>query len=347
LFVSAEEETMNDQSARHKIIIDSDFGLMNDDSTATMFALQTPELDVLGITLVAGNFDLNESVEDALRILELIGREEIPVCAGFDRPLVHERQEYENRVWGKWATFMPPEPPFGEFAKKRPDSRHAVDFIIEKILEYPNEVTLVAVGPLTNVAVAIRKAPEIVDKVKEIVIMGGAIAILPRGHGNITPSAEFNFWVDPEAAWIVMRSGAPIYLVPLNVCRMTTFKEEYYKRIVSVDTPITRLFKAYLGEYFENPELEKQRARIYYGMYDHLAVLAVFRRDLLTAVRMHVDIDLNRGYAYGASYGFIKGSYQSGGDQFPALEDTREVSIAYEVDFDKFVDIYLNALTRV
>ena len=337
---------MNDHAARHKIIIDSDFGLMNDDCTATIFALQVPELEVLGVTLVAGNFDLNEATEDALRIMELIDREDVTICAGFDRPLVHERKDYEDRVWGKWATFMPPEPPFGQFAEKRPDPRHAVDFIIETVLEFPNEVTLVAIGPLTNVAVAIRKAPEIVEKVKEIVIMGGAIATLPGGHGNITPSAEFNFWVDPEAAWIVMHSGAPIYLLPLNVCRQTTFKEEYYRRIVSVDTPITRLFKGYLGDYFENPELEIKRARLYYGMYDHLALLAVFQRDLLTEVRMHIDIDLNRGYAYGASYGFIKGPYQSGADKYPVLDDTQEISIAYDVDFDKFVEVYLNALTR-
>ena len=326
--------------------MDTDFGVMNDDCTATMFALQVPELEVLGVTCIAGNFDLNQEVEAALRIMELIGREEIPVCAGFDQPLVHERKDYEDLVWGKWATFQPAEPAFGKFAEKKLDPRHAVDFIIEKVLEFPHEVTIVAVGPLTNVAVAMRKAPEIIDKVKEIVIMGGAIGTLPRGHGNITPSAEFNFWVDPEAAWIVMRSGAPITLVPLNVCRLTNFKEEYYHRIVSVDTPITRLYKQYLGKYFVDPEHEIREARIYYGLYDQIAVLAVFRRELLKTTRMYIDVDISHGSAYGASYGYVKGNYHSGVDLFPMLEDTKQIEIVYEVDFEPFIDMYIDTLTR-
>ena len=127
------------------------------------------------------------------------------------------------------------------------DIRHAANFIGETVLAYPGEVSIVAVGPLTNVAVAVRMYPEIVDKVKEVVIMGGAIGRLPRGEGNITPSAEFNFWVDPESAQIVLYSGAPITLMPLNVTRRSYFAKSLYDSISFSRKYIPRNKGAFLG----------------------------------------------------------------------------------------------------
>ena len=208
-----------------KIIFDTDIGWMNDDCMAAIFAMKSPEIDLLGITPVMGNFDLNYEMACALRLVELLGNDDIPVCRGFDRPLIHQRNAYADRVWGRWAVLEDVEDIPPGMPRLGADPRHAVEFIAETVLAQPGEITIVAVGPLTNVAVAMRMYPKIVAAVKEIVIMGGAIGRLPRGDGNVTPSAEFNFWVDPEAARIVMHSGANITLMPLNVCRRSYFSD--------------------------------------------------------------------------------------------------------------------------
>jgi len=333
------------QPAKEKLIIDTDIGVMNDDCTACMFALMSPALDVLGITPIAGNFDLAFEVEAALRLLELIGRTEVPVCAGFDRPLVHERGTYENQVWGQWATFQAPEPPFGQFASKRPDPRHAVDFIIEKVLEYPGEVNIAAVGPLTNLAVAIRKAPEIVEKIKRVVVMGGAVAALPNGQGNINPTAEFNFWVDPEAARIVLRSGAVTTLFPLNVCRQTHFDYSCFTRIITARTPAAQLIGQYLARHFESPEIDKANPRLFYGLYDHVVIASIIQPEIIQSTRMYVDVDLTHGPAYGASYGYRRGAYQSGKEYFPIDEPVMEMEVAASLDFDRLVELYIQTIT--
>ena len=196
------------RGASLKIIYDTDIGWMNDDCIALLFALHCPEIEVLGVTPVMGNYDLAYEVACALRLTEVAGHAHIPVAAGFDRPLLHERGSYADQMWGKWATFekgftLPPGHP-----RLKADPRHAVDFIIDTLRANPGEVTLVAVGPLTNVAIALRKAPDIAALAKRVVVMGGGINLFPGGWGNSTPLAEFNFWVDPEAARIVMRGNS-------------------------------------------------------------------------------------------------------------------------------------------
>ena len=156
-------------------------------------------------------------------------------------------------------------------------------------MQNPGQVTILAIGPLTNIAMAMRMEASFARNVKQLVIMGGAIASLPDGGGNHTPNAEFNFYVDPEAAQIVLRSGIPIVLSPLNVSRKARFTKEAYDKIVAVDTPITRLVKDNLG-----PGYQQRPDRIAL-MYDQVAAVALVAPGLIKTVEQFVDVDINPG----------------------------------------------------
>ena len=189
------------------IIIDADPG--HDDAVALLLALASPELDTLGITTVAGNVPLALTSRNALGIVELAGRGDVPVFAGADKPLVRapvsaEHVHGQNGLGGVSL----PEP------RRSLAIENAVDFIIRTLREKPaGSVTLCALGPLTNLALALMQAPEISARLREIVLMGGACF----AGGNVTPCAEFNIYADPHAAQVVFRSGAPIVMLPLDV----------------------------------------------------------------------------------------------------------------------------------
>jgi len=191
-----------------KIIIDTDPG--QDDAVALLLALASPEeLDILGIVAVAGNVGLAQNARNALKVVELSGRTEVPVYAGCERPMRRKLRTAEH-VHGPTGLDGPdlPEP------KKTLEDRHGVDFIIDTLrAEEPGTVTLCTLGPLTNVAMALIKAPDIAARIREIVMMGGAYFEV----GNISPAAEFNIYVDPEAADVVLTSGVPITMLPLDV----------------------------------------------------------------------------------------------------------------------------------
>jgi purine nucleosidase len=192
---------------KRKIIIDTDPG--QDDAVAILLALASPdELDVLAIVAVAGNVGLARNASNALKVVELSGRTEIPVYAGSVRPIRRKLVTAEH-VHGATGVDGPdlPEP------KIRLQPQHGVDYIVETMLAAePGTITLATLGPLTNIAMALIKAPEIAPRVREIVMMAGAYFEV----GNITPTAEFNIYVDPEAADIVLRSGIPITMIPLD-----------------------------------------------------------------------------------------------------------------------------------
>ena len=197
-----------------KIIIDTDPG--QDDAAAIMLALGSPELEVLGLTVVAGNVPLPLTERNARIVCEMCGRTDIKVFAGADRPLQRTLVTAEH-VHGKTGLDGPDlfEPSFPL------QDTHAVDFIVDSVMkEAPGTITLCPIGPLTNIALAIQKEPSIVDRLKQIVLMGGAYF----EQGNITPSAEFNIYVDPDAAARVFNCGAPITMMPLDVTHkvMTT-----------------------------------------------------------------------------------------------------------------------------
>lgn len=190
-----------------KILIDCDPGI--DDSLALMLALASPELQIMGITTISGNIEVNAATENAFQTLKLMGREDIPVYKGASVPLArsfHDATDTHGQD-GLGECFFPKT---GLSARK--DS--AVDFILSTIRDNPGEITLIGLGPLTNIAQALRREPETMAKVKECIVMGGA----DQFHGNCSPVAEFNFWVDPEAADEVFRSNfAVIRMVGLDV----------------------------------------------------------------------------------------------------------------------------------
>ncbi|HIE60826.1 MAG TPA: nucleoside hydrolase, partial [Microbacterium sp.] len=218
-----------------------------DDGMALILALHSPEIEILGVTTVAGNRSVERATSDVLRVLEIARQPDIPVYRGANMPLVHEKSDFATGVWGEWWSDEPPPPPPGGFATKQAEAIGAVEFIVQTVKAQPGEITILAIGPLTNVAMAIRQSSDFAADVKQIVIMGGAVALLPDGHGNVTPNAEFNFWVDPEAARAVLRSGIPIVLSPLNISRKTGLTKEWYERMVATDTPITGLIRETMG----------------------------------------------------------------------------------------------------
>ena len=199
-----------------KIIIDTDPG--QDDAVAILLALASPELDVLGITAVAGNVPLKLTEKNARKICELAGKSETKVFSGAIRPMVRPLVTAEE-VHGKTGLDGPdlPEP------KMPLQKQHAVDFIVETLLAHePGTVTLCPLGPLTNIALALNRAPEIAGRIREIVLMGGGFF----EGGNVTPAAEFNIYVDPHAADVVFRAGIPLVVMPLDVTHkaLTTAK---------------------------------------------------------------------------------------------------------------------------
>jgi purine nucleosidase len=208
-----------------RIIIDTDPG--QDDAVAILLALASPELDVLGVVTVAGNVPLAKTTTNAAKVLELAGRPEVPLYRGCDQPIGRDMLVTAEHVHGPSGLDGPdlPDP------KIRPRELHGVDFLIETLRqEPPRTVTLCTLGPLTNVATALARAPDIAERVAEVVMMGGAYFEV----GNITPTAEFNIFVDPEAADVVMRSGIPITMHPLDVTHTVLSTPKRLGRIAEI-----------------------------------------------------------------------------------------------------------------
>ncbi len=233
-------------SERRKIIIDTDPG--QDDAAAIMLALGSPELEILGITTVAGNVPLSRTSTNARIILEFCSRPEVKVFAGAEKPIARQLVTAEH-VHGKTGLDGPelhePQMPL--------QAQHAVDFIIDTLKREPaGSVTLCTLGPLTNIALALEKAPEIAGRVRELVMMGGGFF----EGGNITPAAEFNIYVDPEAAAAVFRSGIPIVMMPLDVThKVLTLKSRVEKLRAIGNRPALALVA--MLEFFERFDIEK------------------------------------------------------------------------------------------
>ncbi len=274
--------------APRKIIIDTDPG--QDDAVAILLALASrEELDVLGITAVAGNVPLALTQRNARIVCELAGRPDMRVFAGADAP-IHRALVTAEHVHGKTGLDGPPVPD--------PDmdlqAQNAVDFIIETLMEHPpGTVTLVPIGPLTNIALAFEKAPEIVPRVAEIVLMGGAYFEV----GNITPAAEFNIYVDPEAAEIVFKSGVPLVVMPLDVTHKALTSRARVEAFRAMGTETGRMVAAWT-DFFERFDMEK------YGsegapLHDPCTIAYLLKPDLFSGRHINVAIetqsDLTRG----------------------------------------------------
>ena len=230
-----------------KIIIDTDPG--QDDAVAILLALASPEqIEVLGITCVAGNVPLALTARNARMVCELAGRPDIPVFAGCDRPLGRALVTAEH-VHGKTGLDGPslPEP------QMPLQSQHAVDFIIDTVRSNPpGTITLCPLGPLTNIATALARAPDIAPRLQEIVLMGGAYFEV----GNITPAAEFNIYVDPQAAQAVFAAGVPLVVMPLDVTHKALVTAERNAAFRNLGTPVG-IAVAHMTEFFERYDREK------------------------------------------------------------------------------------------
>ena len=318
-----------------KIIVDTDFAFPpQDDAMALFFVLNSPELDLIGITTVAGNRSVNIATADLLRVLEVTGRTEIPVYQGAAAPWLHQGTAWDTKRHGGWFTNEPARQPPGGFATtKKVEPRSAIEFLVETVMTHSGQVTILAIGPLTNIATAMRMEPRFARSVKQLVIMGGALASLPDGGGNQTPNAEFNFYVDPEAAQVVLRSGIPIVLSPLNVSRKARFTKAEYDRIVAADTPITRLIKDTVGPgYAERPG---QVAL----MYDQVAAVTLVAPQLVKAVELMVDVDANPGPSYGVSVGAP--------EVWPGGESAAKMRVQTDLDWDPFIRLYIERVAAV
>ena len=317
---------------RIPIIFDTDFVMPPwDDGLTLMLALQSPELEILGITTVAGNESLERATADSLRMLEIANRTDIPVHVGADMPLVHAKSDFAVENYGRWYSDEVVEPP-GGFATIEAQEESAVSFIVDTVMERPGEVTIVAIGPLTNIAQAIRAEPEFAANVKQLVIMGGAIALLPDGAGNITPNAEFNFWVDPEAAHVVLRSGIPIELSPLNVSRKSALDKAWYETMVEVENPLTDLLRETLGKRFET-----EPDRIWY-MYDQIALASLIDPTLVETEELYVDVNIDHGISYGVSVG--------GRKPWPGAEGAQKMNVQHDLDWPRFIEMFIERVQR-
>jgi inosine-uridine nucleoside N-ribohydrolase len=210
---------------RQKLILDVDTG--TDDAVALMTAALAPELDLIGATTVNGNTLVQNCTENTLRVFDYIGKNHIPVFEGMSRPLTRDNAIQEVSAEGIHGDFLELPP-----SRTKKQHQHAVDWLIETYMQSAGDIILVPVGPLTNIAAAIRKEPRILPKIPELVIMGGA-----HEHGNSTPSAEFNIWLDPEAAKIVVNCGRPIRMIPLDATHRALVSREDCSRLRTIGTP--------------------------------------------------------------------------------------------------------------
>ena len=272
-----------------QIIIDTDPG--QDDAIAILLALASPELDVLGITAVAGNVPLALTERNARALVELAGRADVPVRAGAAAPLVRPLVTAEH-VHGKTGLngWDLPEP-----ATELADG-DAVEWIVRTIMDHPpGTVTLVCLGPLTNVGKALRAAPEIAERLAAIVLMGG-------GHfegGNITPMAEFNVYVDPEAADMVLRSGARIVMAPLDVTHRALMPRWFIDELAGLGTPVGAACAGML-DFFERFDRDK------YGstggpLHDPCTIAWLLKPDLFDGRECWVGVEAESELCRGAT----------------------------------------------
>jgi inosine-uridine nucleoside N-ribohydrolase len=252
------------------ILLDCDPG--HDDAIAILLALASPEVELLGITTVAGNQTLEKTTANAIRILEFVERTDVPVAAGADRPLV--REPYVAKyVHGESGLDGPDLPP----ARGRPVDEHAVDFLAR----HAPGATLVAVGPLTNVALMLARQPK--ARPDRIVLMGGSI-----GLGNVTPAAEFNIWADPEAAARVFASGMDVTMIGLDVTHqalMTTADADRLRKTGRTGKLVAELWAFYNRFHSQTYGFDGS------PIHDAVALAHAFRPDLVETERLHVAID--------------------------------------------------------
>jgi purine nucleosidase len=268
------------------VIIDCDPG--HDDAIALLLALGSPdELEVLAVTTVAGTVSEPESNRNARRVLEVLGRGDVPVHDGCTRPLVQPHVPYFPDDEGLRGVALPD--PLAKAAQE-----HAVDAIIDTVRSRePGTVTLCALGPLTNVAVALAKAPDLAERLAGIALMGGA-----AGLGNVTPAAEFNVLTDPHAAAMVFASEARITMFGLELCYRAVVHDDWVNRLGGLGTPAAQLTAEFLGRYGD--AIDGERYRVFgLPLYDPCVIAWLLAPEIFTGGRHRVDVELEGRFCQG------------------------------------------------
>jgi purine nucleosidase len=323
------------RSASKKIIFDTDPG--TDDAMALMLALNSPELDIRAVTVVPGNVTAKQGLENALRMISLANRCDIPVAAGAQHPLFQKliTAEFWHGKNGLANIELPP-------SKCKVDTRYGPDLIIEMVHAAPHEITLVPVGPLTNIALAVEKDPSIVPLVKEVIIMGGSIT-----GGNVNASAEANIYNDPEAAQIVFQAGWPLTMVGLDVGDKTLLSSKYVAQLGQTHGPMND-FIYQVAHYLV--DLAAQFGFDGTPMYDPLAVGVAIDSTLVKAPPMHVDVetrgDFTRGETVANRHGMVERNVLHG-DRY-VIEGLDKVEpnakVCVEVDADRFLQLFVSRI---
>lgn len=325
--------------APRQVIIDTDPG--TDDAIAIMLALNSPELKVRALTVVPGNVTAAQGLDNALRLASLAHRCDVPVAAGAKRPFIGTLTSGE--AWhGKngLADIQLPAPTCTV------DRRWAPDLIIETIHAVPHELSLIAIGPLTNIALAVQKDPSIVPLVKDVIIMGGSIS-----GGNVTPAAEFNIYTDPEAASIVFAAGWIVTMIGLDVCDKTLLTRAKLELLAHEADPVGRFVYA-VGDFLVRKAQQSGKAGT--AMYDPLAVGVATDSTLVQTLPLHVEIETNgaltRGETVANRSGVVKRrelrSFPDG-ERYVITGVERAAAnarVATTVQADRFIDLLVSRI---
>lgn len=327
---------MTDTRAR-RLVIDCDPGigprLDADDGLAILFALASPELRVEAVTTVFGNVEVRRATDNALRILEAAGRTDVPVAMGMSVPLGGRLQP---RSVDEYREQLERLAPIDEDRLATRSALHAVDLIASTALERPGEISVLAVGPLTNVALALLKEPELKSALRDITIMGGAFGREPvYGRGNITPVAELNIWGDPLAADIVFNSGVPVRVAGLDVTNPNVGTVLYEDQLLGLlDGPQTR-FTAFLGElcrtYIEAPKFDWARKGCV--LYDPVAAATLVDPGLVTTFKAVVRVET--------------AGEQAIGQTIAHPDEEGSVDVCVGIDGEAFVRLFVDRLASL
>ncbi|GAX07641.1 inosine-uridine preferring nucleoside hydrolase [Secundilactobacillus silagincola] len=302
-----------------KIILDCDPG--HDDAIAMLMAYAHPAIDLLGVTIVAGNQTLKKTVHNGLNVAQLLDMD-IKLYPGMPQPLVRQ-QVVAGNVHGKTGL----DGPVFEELKRQPEGKNGVQFIIDTLMASDGDITLVPTGPLTNIATAMRMEPLIIPKIKEIVLMGGAY-----GTGNFTPSAEFNIYADPEAAYVVFKSGAPIVMMGLDLTNQTVCTPDVIERMEGIGNKAGKLFgdlmRFTLKTQFEEFGLEAG------PIHDATTIGYLIDPTLFDMQDMFVEVDINRGPCYGRTVC----------DELNVLKQTPNAKVGKKINRDGFFDLVADCI---